>query len=75
LLADTLVLAQPVIAVPAALSRHSNVERDCAESNRESSITMFYPPQLAPFFTDKSLLRAFEQGGFLGSKLGADVGM
>ena len=46
----------------------------CNATNRRASITVYYPPQLASFFTDGSLLGAFEPGGFLGSKLAADVG-
>ena len=46
----------------------------CNASKRRTAITMYYPPQLASFFTDRSLLGAFEPGGFLGSKLAADVG-
>jgi len=46
----------------------------CNATNRRASITVYYPPQLASFFLDGSLLGAFEPGGFLGSKLAADVG-
>merc|ERR1712216_300558 len=46
----------------------------CNAAHTHASISMFYPPQLASFFTDKALLKAFEHDGFLGSKLGADVG-
>jgi hypothetical protein len=42
----------------------------CNGSNRRASITMYYPPQLASFFSDPALLSAFEPRGFLGLHLG-----
>lgn len=46
----------------------------CNAALTRSSITLFYPGGLAPFFSDESLHRAFEPGNFLNKVLADDVG-